>query len=261
IDVPEDIKKFIAENTKLRAPQLWKEILKIYPRPSFTQKAVYNYWSKQQQASWRRCNDEFESAKILLQELANDEAHKLVSIPMPESDGFRALGFVFPSVLQKWDGVIREVALDSTFKTNKVGFECFALLGEVGGSGVPLGFIFLKSNKPDLNEKEKYLRAAIRFITVVWHIRTKQVLSDKDIAEINALLAELPDNIKYQLCFRHCIRAVKTRLSVLGRHPAHYNAAEAFKKFDWIDRNFVPIDQMEEELRTEVLVTFVLAII
>jgi hypothetical protein len=134
---------------------------------------------------------------------------------MPESDGFRALGFVFPSVLRKWDGVIREVALDSTcksiylfivvciyffspVKTNKAGFECFALLGEVGGSGVPLGFILLKSNKPDLNEKEKYLRAAIRFITVVWRIRTKQVLSDKDIMEINALLAELPDDIKYQ---------------------------------------------------------------
>ncbi|KAJ7867068.1 hypothetical protein B0H13DRAFT_2560350 [Mycena leptocephala] len=240
IDVPEDIKKFIAENTKLRAPQLWKEILKIYPRPNFTQKAVYNYWSKQQQASWRRCDDEFESAKILLQEFANDEAHKLVSIPMPESDGFRALGFVFPSVLQKWD-----------VKTNKAGFECFALLGEVDGSRVPLGFIFLKSNKPDLNEKEKYLRAAIRFITVVWHICTKQVLSDKDITEINALLSELPDDIKYQLCFWHCICAVKTRLSVLGRHPAHYNAVEAFKEFDWIDRNFVPIDQMDEELRTE----------
>jgi hypothetical protein len=36
---------------------------------------------------------------------------------MPESDGFRALGFVFPSVLRKWDGVIREVAFDSTCKS------------------------------------------------------------------------------------------------------------------------------------------------
>jgi hypothetical protein len=40
--------------------------------------------------------------------------HELVSIPMPESDGFRALGFVFLSVLRKWDGIICEVALDST---------------------------------------------------------------------------------------------------------------------------------------------------
>ncbi|KAJ6589539.1 hypothetical protein B0H19DRAFT_922632 [Mycena capillaripes] len=253
IDVPEEIKKFIAENSKLRPPQLWKEILKTHPRPRFSYKSVYNRWFKQQQASWQRNEDEFESAKILLKEFSTDPVHELVSIPMPESDGFRALGFVFPSVIHKWNGVIREVALDSTFQTNQAGFECFALLGEVVGSGVPLGFILLKSNKPDANEKEKYLRAAICFVTVDWKIRIKQVLSDKDITEINALLAELPNDIKYQLCFWHCIRAVKTRLSVLGRHPAYYNAAEVFKEFDWIDRDFIPVNQMPMELRTEVL--------
>ncbi|KAJ7710111.1 hypothetical protein B0H16DRAFT_1745743 [Mycena metata] len=65
------------------------------------------------------------------------------------------------------------------------------------------------------------------------------------------ILAVLPDDIKYQLCFWHCIRAVKTRLSVLGRHPAHYDPDEAFKEFDWINRDFVPINQMDEGLRTE----------
>ncbi|KAJ7837739.1 hypothetical protein B0H13DRAFT_2367987 [Mycena leptocephala] len=39
--VPVSVKKFIAENAKLRAPQLWKEMLKIYPRLNFTQKALY----------------------------------------------------------------------------------------------------------------------------------------------------------------------------------------------------------------------------
>ncbi|KAJ7336143.1 hypothetical protein DFH08DRAFT_706254, partial [Mycena albidolilacea] len=231
-------------------------ILKTHPRPRFSQKSVYNQWVKQQQTSWQCCDDEFESAKILLQEFASDPVHELISIPMPESDGFCALGFVFPSVLRKWDSIICEVALDSTFQTNKASFECFALLGEVGGSGVPLGFILLKSNKPDVNEKEKYIRAAIRFITVVWKIRVKQVLSDKDMTEINTLLGELLDNIKYQLCFWHCIRAVKTRLSVLGCHPAHYDAAEAFREFDWIDWEFVPINQMPEELQTEVFATW-----
>ncbi|KAJ7300763.1 hypothetical protein DFH08DRAFT_997751 [Mycena albidolilacea] len=116
IDLLDDVKKFIAENPKLRAPQLWKDILKTHPRPRFSQKSVYNQWFKQQQTSWRRWNDEFESAKILLQEFASDTVHELVSIPMPESDGFCAIGFVFPSVLRKWDGIIRDVALDSTYE-------------------------------------------------------------------------------------------------------------------------------------------------
>jgi hypothetical protein len=71
---------------------------------------------KQQQASWRRCDDELESAKILLKEFAIDPAHKLELIPMPESERFRAIGFVFPSLLHKWGNVIREAALDSTCK-------------------------------------------------------------------------------------------------------------------------------------------------
>ncbi|KAJ7639835.1 hypothetical protein DFH06DRAFT_1001914 [Mycena polygramma] len=255
IGVPDNVKKFIADNPKLRAPQLWKKILKTHPNPKFTTQSVYNYWLKRNQESYKRCDDEYEAAKALLEELSADPAHKIESIPMPESDGFRALGFVFSSVLEKWNSSIREVALDSTFKTNKAGFECFALLGEVGSSGVPLGFMFLKpTNQQAPNEKKKYLRTAIRFITVVWHVRTKQVLSDKDIEEINSLLAELPDDVKYQLCFWHCIRAVKTRLSVLGRHLAHYDATEVFQEFDWIDSDFVPINQMDEELRTEVFI-------
>ncbi|KAJ7300745.1 hypothetical protein DFH08DRAFT_828202 [Mycena albidolilacea] len=174
IDLPGDVKKFIAENPKLRAPQLWKEILKTHPRPNFLQKSVYNHWLKQQQASWRRCDDELESAKILLKEFATDPAHKLELIPMPESERFRAIGFVFPSLLHKWGNVIREAALDSTFKTNKAGFECFALLGEVGGSGVPLGFLLLKSNNPQSNEREEYIRAVIRHITAIWEVNPMQ---------------------------------------------------------------------------------------
>ncbi|KAJ7683877.1 hypothetical protein B0H17DRAFT_837200, partial [Mycena rosella] len=68
ISVPDDVKKFIADNLKLRAPQLWKEILKTHPCPNFMPKAVYNYWLKRNQESYKHCDNEFESAKALLQE-------------------------------------------------------------------------------------------------------------------------------------------------------------------------------------------------
>ncbi|KAJ7892722.1 hypothetical protein B0H13DRAFT_1886610 [Mycena leptocephala] len=58
IDVPDDVKQYISANSKLRPPQLWKEILKSHPYPAFSNKH-----------HWRRHNDELDSAKILLKEL------------------------------------------------------------------------------------------------------------------------------------------------------------------------------------------------
>ncbi|KAJ7206101.1 hypothetical protein GGX14DRAFT_367487 [Mycena pura] len=220
IDLPDDVKKFIADNPMLRAPQLWKEILKSHPHPNFTQKSVYNQWYKQYQVNWRLHDDELKSAKMLLEELAAGSTHEVEVVHLPEKGSFHAVAFVLPSLLRKYGQKIREIALDSTFKTTRSGYELFGLLGEVSGSGVPLGFLLLKSNDPAPNEKEQYIRLFVRPIIQNWGVEPMQALTDKDITEINAFLSELPDNIKYQLCFWHSIRAVKKCLAVLGRHPA-----------------------------------------
>ncbi|KAJ7744136.1 hypothetical protein B0H16DRAFT_1322351, partial [Mycena metata] len=230
IDIPEDVKKY-----------LWKEILKSYPQPDFTKKAVYNIWAQQQQKNWRRHENEIESTRILLKEFsAHGSMYEAEPIPVPQdqNDGLTAICFALPSLLRKWGGQIREMALDSTFNTNKAGFECYALLGEVFGSGLPLGFLFLKSKNPEPGKRELYIRSLIKHFVQTWEIKTIQFLSDKEITEINGALAELPDEVKYQVCFWHSIRIVKGRLSVLGRRPAFYDADEAFKEFDWIDRLF-----------------------
>ncbi|KAJ6458878.1 hypothetical protein C8R47DRAFT_1244886 [Mycena vitilis] len=254
IDIPEDVKKYVSEHTQMSAPQLWKEILKSHPQPDFTPKAVYNLLSRKKRVYWHRCDDEVESAKTIIKEFsAHDSMYEAEPIPMPESpeDGITALAFALPSLIRKWGGTIREVAIDSTFNTNKAGFECYALLGEVYGSGLPLGFVFLKSKNPEPGKKEQYIRCLIKHFTKVWELKMIQFGSDKEIIEINAALAELPDEIKYQLCFWHSIRIVKGRLCVLGRRPACYDANEAFSEFDWIDRLFVPVAQLDPSLRTE----------
>ncbi|KAK6974646.1 hypothetical protein R3P38DRAFT_2583717 [Favolaschia claudopus] len=253
IDVPEDVKQFIEENSKLRSYQLWKEILKKHPLPAFSQKAVYTLWSKQQQSQWRRSDNELDSAKILLAEFARNPTYQIESIPLPaDGGGCIALAFSLPPLLRKWAGTIREAALDSTFNTTKAGYECFALLGEVFGSGLPVGFLFIKTSSPEPNQKEKYIRAFIRDLLDKWNLDVIQSLSDKDITEINALLAELPDDIKHQVCFWHSIRIVRGRLSVLARRPAFYDVNEAFREFDWIDREFLPLGQLDPELQTPV---------
>ncbi|KAJ7756443.1 hypothetical protein DFH07DRAFT_742593 [Mycena maculata] len=253
IDLPDDVKKLIGKNSKMRSFQLWKEILKTYPRPAFSQKAVYNLWSKHQQTQWRRHDNELESAKILLKEFSRDPRYEIEPISLPaDGGGCTAIAFALPSLIREWAGTIREVALDSTFNTNKSGFECFALLGEVFGSGLPVGFLLIKTNNPDPNQKEQYIRSVIRHFVDNWNLRVRQCLTDKEITEINALLGELPEDVKYQVCFWHSIRIVKGRLCVLARRPAHYDVKEAFSEFDWIDRDFVPIAQLDPNLQTAV---------
>jgi hypothetical protein len=106
--------------------QLWKEILKSHPYPAFSQKAVYDLWFKQRQTHWRRHNDDLESAKILLKEFSQaNSAYKIEPIPVPQNqdDGFTAIAFALPTLIRKWGGKIREVALDSTCMFSNLIFD------------------------------------------------------------------------------------------------------------------------------------------
>lgn len=71
------------------------------------------------------------------------------------------------------------------------------------------------------------------------------------MSEINAFAKVYPD-AKHQLCFWHCLRAIKKRLAILRRRPKYYDVKEAVKEFDWIDPNFVPLAQIKEGTITSV---------
>jgi hypothetical protein len=136
--------------------------------------------------------------------------------------------------------------------TNKSRFEVYALLGETYGSGCPLGYLLIQSSG-DTEEggKERYLRDLLSYVKDTWNLRALITLTDKDLSEINAFLAVYPE-AKHQLCFWHCLRAVKTRLSILQRRPKHYDVLEAKREFDWIDEMFVPSAQSKGKQVCEV---------
>ena len=141
--------------------------------------------------------------------------------------------------------------------TNKSRFEIYALLGEVYGSGCPLGYLLLQSPGADNLEsgspaggKQRYLEDLLKHFRDTWGIHPIFTLTDKDLSEINACLGTFP-KAKHQLCFWHCLRAIKTRLSILRRRPRHYDEPEAKKEFDWIDTTFVPIAQAKEPVVSE----------
>lgn len=69
-------------------------------------------------------------------------------------------------------------------------------------------------------------------------------LLDKDRTKINVFLHKFPD-AKHQLCFWHCLCALKLQLSILCCRPAPYNLNKAYMKYDFIDWAFIPRAQMD----------------
>ena len=86
------------------------------------------------------------------------------------------------------------------------------------------------------------------------------MLTDKEWGEINAFIKKFPD-AKHQLCFWHCLRAIKTHLLILHQAPAFYNVQEAKDEFHWIDEGFLPIGQMLPDTAVSFRISYGLSLI
>lgn len=132
----------------------------------------------------------------------------------------------------------------------------FGFLGELRGSGIALSWLlvrYIPKTKPPVNSKRSILDRWLRQLKGSWGLVAVKTLSDKDQSEIAAMHAVFPE-ATHQLCFWHAGRAVKQRLAVLRRQPAPYDAEKAHEEFDFIDKAFVPVSQLDklmpEEVRT-----------
>lgn len=97
--------------------QLWTEILQKHPKPTFTRKSIYQLWSRLSSRSWKRDEDEIQSARILLKEFQKPSADHLYTVePMPveQGEGITVIAFALPENLRQWGGRLRELQLDST---------------------------------------------------------------------------------------------------------------------------------------------------
>src|ERR1700753_1907408 len=132
---------------------------------------------------------------------------------------------------------------------SRTQYEVFSILGEVAGSGCPLGYLLIKSEKgSELGGKQRYIAAVLACLRDTWDIHAIVTVTDKDWSEINACRQKYPD-ARHQLCFWHFLRAIKRRLAVLRRQPAPYDFRD-----DFIDPKFVPVGQATELLQPEELI-------
>jgi hypothetical protein len=285
IDVPPDIQQFVETNAgRMTAKQvsginpvvnaliiwqLWDVIIQQTPKPPFSQKAIYQLWYNHTSKQWRRDDDKLKSTRILIEEASKKDGPtrgyaRVENIPLHTETGYSAIAFSLPEILRKWGGRIRELSLDSaceyiinfhsiyniltsmSVNTNGSNYEVYAIVGEVYGSGCPVGYLLVRSPKDSITgAKERYLRDVLKHLRDTWKVRALATLTDKDWSEINACLKEYPE-AKHQLCFWHCLDAIKKRLSILRRRPGYYNVEQAVREFEFIDKNFVPVGQSTE---------------
>lgn len=96
---------------------MWTEILKNYPKPSFTRKSIYQLWSRLSSRTWKRDEDQIQSAQILLEEFrkpSSDRMYTVEPIPVEQGEGITVIAFALPENLRQWGGRLRELQLDST---------------------------------------------------------------------------------------------------------------------------------------------------
>ena len=145
----------------------------------------------------------------------------------------RGLAFFCREAMETLSSSVKEVAMDATFGTNNAGMDLFALLAEVDGTGVPLGYCFVEVNSGEGNHRSD--RGALPNILTQFlgcfrrsGLRPAFFGIDKDFSEISAVKQVFPD-VKVQLCFWHAKRAIRQKIRDATKTcpQAKYSPAEA----------------------------------
>ncbi|KAL3697834.1 hypothetical protein R1sor_011910 [Riccia sorocarpa] len=123
--------------------------LQDHINPSHITRAHVNYWVAEIE-SWRYGAgepDQLKSSKDFIERPEN-QAKGFELILYEDNDDFEAISFLIP--FWRYVSTVKEVLTDSTFKTNDMRFEMFALMGNLGGFGVPMCYMFyLKKTSVD----------------------------------------------------------------------------------------------------------------
>ncbi|KAK9341844.1 hypothetical protein V1522DRAFT_433108 [Lipomyces starkeyi] len=219
--VTEEICNYIMEQKHLPPRQIYWNLIQLADDPRFektelhtiTRQQVYNVWLSNTKTQWERDTDDFRSAQLLIAE--QDGYHLIEGLQEPGV----SLAFTTPcfSNYEKYNrGKMTEVFIDSTFGTNKHGYELYCVLAEYDLVSLPLSYLFLDTR----NVKEDGKRG-IRLTGWLAALRDaglnpNVVHTDKDFAEVTAAsIVFKPNNPAYNhhLCLWHSLRAIDQKIT------------------------------------------------
>ncbi|KAL3697968.1 hypothetical protein R1sor_012044 [Riccia sorocarpa] len=210
-------------------------------------KAQVNYWVAEIE-SWRYGAGEpnqLKSSKDFIERPEN-RAKGFELILYEKTDDFEAFSFLTP--FWRYVSTVKEVLTDSTSKTNDLQFEMFALIGNLGGFGVPLCYMFyLKKTSVDESTPNGYqARGCRKGLLYEWMCKLREkglrlafFITDKDACQIEAAQRSIPE-MHVQLCLKHCLDAIERRMVAVDRGTNPYDPPAAHNIFPFIDPTWGP---------------------
>ncbi|KAL2632245.1 hypothetical protein R1flu_016931 [Riccia fluitans] len=160
-----------------------------------------------------------------------------------------AIAFVIPF----WCRVeaMHEIVIDSTFKTNALRFELFAMSTNIGGMGMPLSYFLFNKHKDESRgggSDSVRKQTLIAWFTVMKErgLKLAFAITDKDLGQFSAISEALPHTY-IQLCLWHAIRALESHIFSMNRSTHPYSGEEAQNVFSFIDLAFEPTGLVTED--------------
>ncbi|CAB4409818.1 unnamed protein product [Rhizophagus irregularis] len=148
--------------------------------------------------------NQLNSAEVLL----NEYGYK--TLLNNTKDGVKFLSFTTPFFEKMIE--TQEIVVDATYKTNVLGYELYAIIGQFDGSGFAMAYLFVEGSKKSDGARTEILTLFFRALYDLGMKNIQFFLTDKDFAQISAAQQIWP-HVKIQICLWHIKKALKKRLS------------------------------------------------
>ncbi|ODQ68768.1 hypothetical protein LIPSTDRAFT_76768 [Lipomyces starkeyi NRRL Y-11557] len=184
----DEIRNYITSNKNLPPRQIYQNLIQMTDISEFekteavilTRQQVYNFWISLTRGEWQRdAADDFKSAQVLVAELDGYELVEDLQEP-----GI-SLAFLTPCFTDRRKfnrDKMTEIFIDSTFGTNKHGFELYCVLAEYDLVSLPLSYLLLDTR--GLQEDGKRGSRLTQWFMTLRNagLKPKFVHTDKDFA-------------------------------------------------------------------------------
>ena len=242
VETPTHIRQFIHDLAPRQdAREVYHSVRREFPDDLLiTQAQIYYWWRESVRRLYQMDNDELISSRMLIRQRYSTHGYREVYWRYDNTMGVKAFGFATPLFNRIISAQsVNEYHIDSTFKTNRAGYELFVVISSVNGAGFPIAYLVLDTHHAVDRDHAKTAEIQEFFRALRNEgLRPHFMMTDKDSAQIYAIRSIWGDNVA-RLCMWHARRSVKLKLS--SKTPtARYNASQAHEDFSFIDPLWVP---------------------